>query len=128
MTGTDITLWPPSFEAAVFDFDGTLAETSELWHEVDEVFFAEHNLTYTPDVHQTLATLGFSGGALWCIERYGLDEAVEEICDEWNRIGAALYAERVSLRPGAGQYLAALRRGASPWRWRRPTTGTCSCP
>ena len=114
MTGTDITLWPSSFEAAVFDFDGTLAETNELWHEVDEIFFAERNLTYTPDVHQTLATLGFSGGALWCIERYGLDETVEGICDEWNRIGAALYAERVSLRPGAGQYLAALRQRGIP--------------
>jgi len=35
MTDDSITLWPPSFEAAIFDFDGTLAETSALWREVD---------------------------------------------------------------------------------------------
>ena len=114
MTDDSITLWPPSFEAAIFDFDGTLAETSALWREVDEIFFAEHGLTYTPNVHQTLATLGFTGGALWCIESYGLDETAEEICDEWNRIGAALYADRVYLRPGAAEYISALRSAHIP--------------
>lgn len=114
MADDNITLWPPSFGAAIFDFDGTLAETSALWQEVDEIFFAEHHLAYTPDVHQTLSTLGFVGGALWCIESYGLDETAEDICDEWNRIGAALYADRVYLRPGAAEYLSALRGAHVP--------------
>lgn len=60
-------------------------------------------------MHQTLATLGFTGGAHWVRERYGVRDSVEDICDEWNRLGAALYAAEAVLRPGAEDYLRRLR-------------------
>ena len=31
-------LWPPSFSAAIFDFDDTLALTDDLWKQVDIAF------------------------------------------------------------------------------------------
>ena len=31
-------LWPPSFSAAIFDFDDTLALTHDLWRQVDMAF------------------------------------------------------------------------------------------
>ena len=107
-------LWPPSFDAAIFDFDGTLAETSDLWRLVDEAFFDQRGLPYDHEAHLALATLGFAPGAAWCIERYGLDERVEDICDEWNRMGSELYRTKVHLRPGAREYLLALRAAGIP--------------
>ncbi len=107
-------LWPPSFSAAIFDFDDTLALTHDLWRQVDMAFLGARGIRYTPDVGRTLTTLGFAGGARWCIERYGLEETVEEICDEWNAMGRALYATKVRLRPGAREYLAALRSAGVP--------------
>lgn len=109
MTGRAPALWPPSFPAAVFDFDGTLAETWHLWRRVDEIFFSSRGLEFDEDASVTLATLGFAAGARWCRERYRLRDDVQDIVDEWNRLGAALYETRVTLRPGAGEYLAALR-------------------
>ena len=109
MTGRAPALWPPSFTAAVFDFDGTLAETWHLWRRVDEIFFSSRGLEFDEDASVTLATLGFAAGARWCRERYRLRDDVQDIVDEWNRLGAALYETRVTLRPGAGEYLAALR-------------------
>ncbi len=112
---TDATaLWPASFDYAIFDFDGTLSATEVLWEKVDRAFFAERGIEYTPDVHQTLATLGFVGGAHWVRDTYGVRDSVEDICDEWNRTGAALYASECVLRPGAGSYLAALREAGIP--------------
>ncbi len=107
-------LWPADFEFAIFDFDGTLSATEKLWEKVDRAFFAQRGIAYTPDVHQTLATLGFTGGARWVRERFGVRDSVEDICDEWNRMGAALYASEATLRPGAEAYLAALRRAGVP--------------
>lgn len=102
-------LWPPSFSAAIFDFDGTLAETWPLWRRVDEIFFATRGLPFDEDASTTLATLGFAAGAQWCVERYRLRDEVADIVDEWNRLGAALYENEVRLRPGAEAYVRALR-------------------
>lgn len=107
-------LWPPSFSAAVFDFDGTLAETWHLWRRVDEIFFASRGLPFDADASQTLATLGFAAGAQWCVERYRLRDEVGDIVDEWNRLGSALYESEVTLRPGAERYLRALREQGVP--------------
>ncbi len=109
MESADKALWPPSFGAAIFDFDGTLAETAWLWRRVDDIFFEERGLPYDEDSHEMLATLGFRAGAQWCIDRYGLHEDAADICDEWNRLGSELYAKEVFLRPGAREYLVALR-------------------
>lgn len=109
-----VALWPAGFDYAIFDFDGTLSATEILWEKVDRAFFAERGISYTPAVHQTLATLGFTGGAHWVRETYGVRDTVEEICDEWNRMGAALYASECELRPGAFKYLEALRGAGIP--------------
>ena len=107
-------LWPSSFDFAIFDFDGTLSATEKLWEKVDRAFFAERGIAYTPEAHQTLATLGFTGGAHWVREEFGVRDSVEEICDEWNRMGAALYETEAVLRDGAKRYLRALRGAGIP--------------
>lgn len=107
-------LWPPAFGAAIFDFDGTLAATEGLWEEVDRIFFGQRGIEYDMLAHQMLATLGFGAGAEWVRQTYGLDEPASDICDEWNRLGHALYETRVELRPGAREYLAALRDAGMP--------------
>ena len=107
-------LWPAGFDYAIFDFDGTLSATEVIWEKVDRAFFAERGIAYTPDARQTFATLGFVGGARWVREAYGVRDSVEDICDEWNRMGAALYASECVLRPGAAGYLAALRGAGIP--------------
>lgn len=107
-------LWPPAFDYAIFDFDGTLSATEQLWEKVDRIFFSERGIEYTPLVHQTLATLGFAAGAEWVRESYGVRDSVEDICDEWNRLGAALYETEAALRPGAAEYLLGLRRTGAP--------------
>lgn len=108
MTGS-LSLWPPSFDSAIFDFDGTLAETWHLWVDVDRIFFSSRGLEFDETASETLATLGFEAGARWCIERYRLRESAADIVDEWNRLGSALYETRVELREGAERYLRALR-------------------
>lgn len=102
-------LWPPQFEGAIFDFDGTLSQTHELWDEVDRIFLGARGIEVTDEYQRMLSMLGFEAGARYTIDTYHLHETVEEICEEWNRMGRALYETRVRLRPGAETYLHALR-------------------
>lgn len=107
-------LWPFAAKAAIFDFDGTLADTAHLWHEVDIAFLSKRGLPYTKEYPERLAALGFAQGARYTIDTYGLEETVEQICDEWNRMGKELYRDSVVLRPGAQRYIQMLRSAGIP--------------
>lgn len=107
-------LWPFAHGAAIFDFDGTLAHTAHLWRKVDVAFLEGRGLPIPPDYPQRLAALGFADGAVYTKELFGLAETPEQICDEWNAMGRALYQDEVALRPGAERYLRALRRAHVP--------------
>lgn len=97
------------FSAAIFDFDGTIAESSHVWRLVDETFLARRGIAYEPGFSAQLAARGFVEGARWVIDTYGLADTVQQVCDEWNDLGGALYREQVGLRPGAAAYIEALR-------------------
>ena len=108
MSNAPTELWPPVFEGAIFDFDGTISDTSWLWHEVDRTFLAARGLEWSPEYARRLAVLGFQAGAIYTIETYGLDENPDDICEEWTRLSHALYRTRVHLRPGVMAYIEAL--------------------
>ena len=102
------TLWPFKAKAAIFDFDGTIAHSLDIWKTVDDIFFARRGLTYAPDYAHQLSILGFEDGARYTIEMYGLNDTPEQICAEWNQLGRELYQTKVNLRPYAEAYVTAL--------------------
>ena len=107
-------LWPPAFDAAIFDFDGTIADTGWIWEEVDRAFLGARGIPYTKEYARRLSVLGFSAGAEYTIETYGLHEDPEDICAEWTRMSHALYRTHVQLRAGAERYIQSLRRLGLP--------------
>lgn len=101
-------LWPPRFKAAIFDFDGTISDTATIWHEVDRAFLSSRGLPYTDEYPRMLSSLGFEAGARYTIETFGLRESVAEVCEEWKRMGRALFESHATLRPGVQLYVHAL--------------------
>ncbi|MBR1830193.1 MAG: HAD family phosphatase [Atopobiaceae bacterium] len=101
--------WPPAFDAAIFDFDGTIANTGWIWEEVDRAFLGARGIPYTTEYARILTVLGFSSGAQYTIETYHLDEDPADICEEWTRLSSALYRTKVTLRPGVEEYIKKLR-------------------
>ena len=114
MDTSSLALQPHNVGAAIFDFDGTLADTAALWHEVDWSFFNKRGIVPEPHYAQRLAALGFVEGARYTIETYGLDESVEDVCAEWTETSEHLYKESVTLRPGALEYLRRLAEHGVP--------------
>lgn len=106
---TQTPFWPPTFDAAIFDFDGTIADTGWIWVEVDKAFLGARGIEYTPEYARVLTLLGFAAGSRYTIETYGLDEEPDDVCAEWTRLSKALYRTRVYLKPGVEEYIKALR-------------------
>jgi len=107
-------LWPLTAKAAIFDFDGTLADTAQIWHEVDRTFLGKRDLEVPTDYAERVAALGFEQGARYTIERFGLADTVREIMAEWTELSEAIYRSEVRLRPGVTRYLKALGAASVP--------------
>lgn len=103
-----------AFEAAIFDFDGTLADSCGVWEQVDRDFFAARGLACTPEYAARMAALGFEDGARYTRESFGLADSVQDICDEWNRMGRVHYARDVQMFPGVLDYVRALKARGVP--------------
>ena len=102
------------FDAAIFDFDGTLADSMWVWHDIDARFCEEYGLVLPPEYNESITGLGFEGTARYFIDELGLDMTVEQCCAEFNRFAAERYRNEVLLKPGALAFLTALKAAGMP--------------
>ena len=66
-------------KAAIFDFDGTLADSMYVWSKVDEDFLAQRNIPVTEEYTDKMRGMFFETAAAYTKNTYGLSESVEEI-------------------------------------------------
>lgn len=96
--------------AAVFDLDGTLIDSMEIWREVDEDFFARRGMPVPEGYQERIAHLGFRECAAFTVREYLPSESEEEIIEEWRKLSLSKYSAEDGakyFKPGA---LAFVRR------------------
>jgi len=92
-------------KAAIFDLDGTLIDSMWLWEKVDIDFLKLRGYELPIDLKENIEHLSFIDTAKYFKERFNLPENIEEIMDEWNSMAYEQYANNVSLKSGAEEYL-----------------------
>lgn len=98
-----------SIKAVIFDFDGTIADSTYVWQKVDEDFFKSRGMTVPPDYVDAISTMSFVNGAIYTKETYNLPETIEDIMAEWNSHALYEYANNVKLKPYAKDYIAKIK-------------------
>ena len=97
------------FNAVIFDMDGTLIDSTGIWHEIDKEFFAKRGMELSSDYAQHIVHLGLTQAAVYTKETYHLKESIEEIIKEWHDMSLDMYKYRVELKPGALELLKLLK-------------------
>ncbi len=98
--------------AAVFDLDGTLIDSMEIWREVDEAFFARRGMPVPDGYQEAIAHLGFAECAAFTRKHYLPAERCEDMIEEWRALSLARYNAADGARyfkPGAVSLLRLLR-------------------
>ena len=93
------------FNAAIFDMDGTLIDSTGIWHEIDKEFFTKRKMELPEDYAQHIVHLGLTQAAIYTKETYHLEESVQDIMKEWHDMSLDMYKYHVELKPGALELL-----------------------
>jgi HAD superfamily hydrolase (TIGR01509 family) len=99
-------------EAVVFDLDGVLLDTEELWDEARRKLAEDRGARWPDDAQRAMMGMSSPEWSRYMHDVIGLSEPAEEISAEVVRRLEALYRERLPLVPGA---LEAVRRIGARW-------------
>jgi HAD superfamily hydrolase (TIGR01509 family) len=99
-------------EAVVFDLDGVLVDTEEIWDEARRRLVAERGGRWHERAQRDMMGMSSREWARYMHEELGLREPPEEISEAVVRRLEALYRERLPLIPGAVE---AVRRIGARW-------------
>jgi HAD superfamily hydrolase (TIGR01509 family) len=99
-------------EAVVFDLDGVILRTEEVWDEVREELARERGGRYDERAQRAMMGMSSREWSRFMHEELGVPDPPEEISAEVVRRMIARYRERLPLIPGARE---AVERLASRW-------------
>ena len=99
-------------EAVVFDLDGVLIQTEEVWDEVREELVRERGGRYGPEAQRAMMGMSSPEWSGYMHSVLGIPDPPEEINAEVVRRMEARYRERLPLIPGAVE---AVERLAARW-------------
>lgn len=94
---------------AIFDLDGTLLDSSEMWRTLGARYLSFLKKTPEEGLSEKLAETTLLSGAQYLREKYDIPYSAEEIVRHLTRMIESYYAEEVSLKDGAPKLLAQLR-------------------
>ena len=88
----------------LFDMDGTLIDSNDVWKDVDREFLARRGLPYTKAYYEGVAHTIFPLAAKFTKEFCHLPESEEAIMAEWMELAKDAYAH-VTGKPGGRAFL-----------------------
>lgn len=96
------------FEAAIFDLDGTLADSNTIWEKLDRIILEKYDVAADDDFITELAAMTYCEAAD-AMRKKGIPITEEEFTDEVNALALIEYANNIGLKPYAVQLLHRLK-------------------
>lgn len=97
-------------KAAIFDLDGTIADSLDVWTDIDSHFFCAHGKPKPATYQNDVQCMDFASAAAYTKKLLSLDESEEEIMEEWRQMSLDEYSSKILLKDGAVDFLKKLHQ------------------
>lgn len=101
-------------KAAIFDLDGTLLDSMQVWGQIDVDFLAERGIALPEDYQAAITPMSPYEAAVYTIERFHFSDTPEELMHLWHSMAFYYYRDVLELKPGAYEYVRQLHAEGIP--------------
>ena len=89
----------------IFDIDGTLLDSMNVWSVIDVRFLQGRGLPVPDDYLKTVAALGLKRAAVYTRDLFDLKEDLQDIENEWMQMAFDAYQYHVPAKEGAVSFV-----------------------
>jgi HAD superfamily hydrolase (TIGR01509 family) len=101
-------------EAVIFDLDGTLIDSMWMWKQIDIEYLERFGLELPLDLQKMIEGMSFSETAIYFKERFKLEDSIDQIKSDWNKMAWDKYQNEVPLKDGVLEFLVYLKENNIP--------------
>lgn len=98
-----------AFSAAIFDLDGTLADSNTIWEKLDGIFLENYGISADDRFIEKLASLTYEDAAL-AMRDLGIDISAEDFASKINVLAEKEYSHNIMLKEYADSLLKKLKK------------------
>ena len=94
-----------TFDAVIFDLDGTLVDSMWVWSKIDEDYLGRYGIEVDEMLESELEGMSFTETAEYVKNRFQLEDSVEKIKADWNQMASDFYRAQVPLKKHVREFL-----------------------
>lgn len=94
-----------NIKAVIFDLDGTLIDSMNVWAKIDFEYLKEFNIEVPKNLHEEITHLTLTQTANYFKTRFNINDDVETIIKRWNDMAFYHYSNTIKLKDGVIEYL-----------------------
>ena len=98
-----------NIKAVLFDLDGTLVESMSMWGDIDVDYLKKFHIPVPEGLQKAIEGLSMYQTAVYFKENFAIEDSLENIMDEWNRMAYEKYTTEIPLKPGVCAFLDVLK-------------------
>lgn len=98
-----------NFKAVIFDLDGTLIDSMEVWSKIDEEYLGSFGHEVPKNLQEEITHLTLTETANYFKDKFKIQDSTQEIISTWNTMALHHYSNNIELKDGVIPFLEGLK-------------------